>query len=123
MSYELTSTQWRQVESFLPGRPGWVGVTAKDLRIFVNGALWVLRSGAQWKDLPPGYGNWKSVHKRFTRWARSGIWERIFQVLLQDPDNKYVMIDSTIVRPPTKLLSAKERAKAEVLVASQIAAG
>ncbi len=66
MSYQLSSTQWRQVESFLPGRPGWVGVTAKDNRTFVNGVLWVLRSGAQWKDLPLGYGNWKSVHKRFT---------------------------------------------------------
>ena len=60
MSYQLSSAQWRQVESFLPGRPGWVGVTAKDNRTFVNGVLWVLRSGAQWKDLPPGYGNWKS---------------------------------------------------------------
>ena len=59
MSYQLSSTQWRQVESFLPGRPGWVGVTAKDNRTFVNGVLWVLRSGAQWKDLPPGYGNWR----------------------------------------------------------------
>ena len=98
MSYQLSSTQWRRVESFLPRRPGWVGVTAKDNRTFVNGVLWVLRSGAQWKDLPPGYGNWKSVHKRFTRWARAGIWERIFQVLLQDPDNRYVMVDSTIVR-------------------------
>ena len=44
MSYQLSSTQWRQVESFLPGRPGWVGVTAKDNRTFVNGVLWVLRT-------------------------------------------------------------------------------
>ena len=97
MSYELSAAQWQRVGGFLPGRPGWVGVTAKDNRTFVNGVLWVLRSGAQWKDLPPGYGNWKSVHKRFTRWARSGIWENIFQVLIDDPDNSYVMIDSTIV--------------------------
>ena len=54
--YELSATQWHRVESFLPGRPGWLGVTAKDNRNFVNGVLWVPRSGAQWKDLPPGRG-------------------------------------------------------------------
>ncbi len=96
--YELSAAQWHLIEGFLNGRQGWVGVTAKDNRTFVNGVLSVLRSGAQWKDLPAQFGNWKSVHKRFTRWARSGIWERIFQVLLDDPDNRYVMIDSTTVR-------------------------
>ena len=45
----------------------------------------------------PGYGNWKSVHWCFVRWDRAGIREEIFQVLLDDPDNRYVMIDSTIV--------------------------
>ena len=58
--YELSSTQCRQVESFLPGRPGSVGVTAKDNRKFVNGVIWVLRSGAQWKDLPLGMATGKA---------------------------------------------------------------
>jgi len=96
--YELSASQWRKIEAFLPGRPGSVGVTAKDNCGFVNGVLWVLRSGARWRDMPAGYGNWKSAHKRFTRWAQAGLWERIFKVLLADPKNTWVMIDSTIVR-------------------------
>ena len=96
--YELSGEQWKKIEGMLPGRAGWVGVTARDNRQFVNGVLWVLRSGAQWKDLPTGYDNWKSTHKRFTRWARAGVWERSFHTLGKDPDNTYVMIDSTIIR-------------------------
>ena len=54
--YELSASQWEQLENFLPGRPGHVGVTAKDNRSFVNGVLWVVRSGGQWKDPPGEYG-------------------------------------------------------------------
>ena len=96
--YELSDSQWSKLEGSLPGRAGEVGVTAMDNRNFVNGVLWVLRSGAHWKHLPAEYGNWKSIHKRFTRWAKAGVWERIFQVLLADFNNTFVMIDSTIVR-------------------------
>jgi transposase len=109
--YELSASQWRKIEGFLPGRPGTVGVTAKDNRNFVDGVLWVLRSGAHWKDLPAKYGNWKSAHKRFTRWARAGIWERIFQTLPADPDNTYVMIDSTVVRAHQQAVCGKGGAK------------
>ena len=69
--YELSASQWRKIEGFLPWRSGWVGVTAKDNCNFVNGVLWVLRSSAHWKHLPGEYGNWKNVHKRFTRWPES----------------------------------------------------
>ena len=73
---ELSNAQWARIEGLLPGKAGDRGVTAKDNRLFVNGVLWVLRSGARWSDLPERYGKWKSVHKRFTRWAKSGNWER-----------------------------------------------
>ena len=95
---QISDCQWEQIEGFLPGRPDSVGVTAKDNRLFVDGVPWALRSGAEWQDLPEEYGKWKSAHKRYTRWARAGIWKKVFQVLLDDPDNRNVMIDSTIVR-------------------------
>ena len=109
--YELSTSQWRKIEGFLPGRNGSVGVTAKDNCLFVNGVLWVLRSGAHWKHLPAEYGNWKSVHKRFTRWSQSGIWERIFEMLLADSDNRHIMIDSTVVRVHQQAACGKGGAK------------
>ncbi len=96
--YELTEAQWQQIKDLLPGKAGDRGRTAADNRTFVNGCLWVLRSGAYWCHLPERYGNWKSTHKRFTRWARAGVWEEVFEVLTSDPRNDYLMIDTTIVR-------------------------
>jgi putative transposase len=96
--YELNEAQWTAIQEILPGKATDVGRTAKDNRLFVNGCLWVIRSGARWSDLPERYGKWKSVHKRFTRWAKSGVWEKIFAHLLKDKKNEYLMIDSTIVR-------------------------
>ena len=48
-----------------------------------------MRSGAQWDELPERYGKRKSVHKRFTRWAKSGVWDRVFAKLTSDPKNEY----------------------------------
>jgi transposase len=96
--YELSDVQWRRIGPMLPGKAGDPGRTASDNRLFINGVLWVLRSGARWSDLLEHYGKYKSVHKRFTRWALAGVWERIFDVLSRDRDNEYLMIDSSIVR-------------------------
>jgi transposase len=95
---ELRDLQWEKIKDFLPGRKEHVGRTAADNRLFVNGVLWVLRSGARWADLPERYGKYKSVHKRFVRWANSGVWERVFQQSVHDKKNQCLMLDSTIVR-------------------------
>ena len=96
--YELTDAQWRRIEDLLPGKASDPGRTGADNRLFVNAVLWVLRSGAHWHDLPERYGKYKTVHKRFGRWADTGVWEKIFKHLIDDPDNDYVMLDTTLVR-------------------------
>jgi transposase len=105
--YELTQAQWNQIKDLLPGKVGDRGRTAADNRTFVNGVLWVLRSGAYWCHMPEHYGNWKSVHKRFTRWAKAGVWEEVFEILTNDADNDYLMIDTTIVRAHQQAASGK----------------
>ena len=105
--YELTDVQWQRIEGLLPGKVTDPGRTGVDNRLFVNGVLWVLRSGAHWHDLPERYGKWKSVHTRFSRWAKAGVWERIFKVLTADRKNEYLMIDTTLVRAHQQAATGK----------------
>jgi hypothetical protein len=53
----------------------------------------------------------KSVHKRFTRWAKSGVWERVFAKLISDPKNAYLMLDATLVRAHQQAVTGKGGAK------------
>ena len=96
--YGLHDDEWERIKDLLPGREGDVGVTAKDNRLFVEAVLYRYRTGMPWRDLPERFGAWKAVHTRFTRWAKTGVWERVFKHLAADADNEYAMIDSTIVR-------------------------
>jgi transposase len=77
--HELTDEQFEKIEYLLPGRKGHVGVTAKDNRIFLNGVIWIFKTGAPWRDLPERYGHWKNAHRLFSRWSRSGIFDQIFR--------------------------------------------
>ena len=96
--YALRDDQWDRIKDLLPGRAGSVGVTARDNRLFVEAVLYRYRAGIPWRDLPERFGDPIKVHTRFSRWAKSGVWERVFEHLAADADNEYAMIDSTIVR-------------------------
>ena len=65
-------------------------------RLFVEAVLYRYRTGMPWRDLPERFGDWKNVHQRFSRWAKSVLGEG-FQHFAADADNGYAMIDSTIV--------------------------
>ena len=96
--HALSDRQWEAIKDLLLGKEGDVGVTAKENRLFVDAVLYRSRTGIPWRDLPERFGDFRVVHTRFSRWAKRGVWARIFSVLANDADNEYAMIDSTIVR-------------------------
>jgi len=87
----LRDDEWDRIKHLLPGQEGWVGVTAKDNRLFVEAVLYRCRTGVPRRDLPERFGDWKNIHRRYSRWARSGVWERVFQHLAADADHEYAM--------------------------------
>jgi len=94
----LREDQWERIKDALPGKKGDPGRTACDNRQFIEAVMWISKTGSPWRDLPPERGKWPSVHKRFIRWARNGVWQMVFNTLAADADTEWLMIDSTIVR-------------------------
>jgi transposase len=82
----------------LKGRKGTWGGNARDNRRFLNAVFWILRTGAPWRDLPPDYGDWKNVHRRFCRWRNAGEWERLLELLVDEPSLEWLMIDASYVK-------------------------
>lgn len=105
--HALTDDRWKLIEPLLPGQASDPGRTAKDNRLFVDAVLWIAKTGAPWRDLPERFGNWNSVFQRFNRWCKRGIWQRILDVLGDDPDLEYLLLDSTIVRAHQHAAGAK----------------
>jgi transposase len=83
---ELTNTQWERLQPLLPPQQPKTGRPASDHRVIINGILWMLRTGAPWRDLPERYGPWGTVASRFYRWRKAGIWQRLFATIHQQAD-------------------------------------
>jgi transposase len=74
---DLTHTQWERLQPLLPPQKPKTGRPAVDHRRILNGILWILRTGAPWRDLPDRYGPWRTVASRFYRWQKAGIWSQL----------------------------------------------
>ena len=103
----LSDAQWARIAGLIIGRPDQRGATGRDNRMFVEGVLWVVRTGAPWRDLPAVFGDWNSVFRRFSRWSVKGVWQRMFAAMADDPDFEYLIVDSTIVRAHQHASGAK----------------
>src|SRR5258707_15284022 len=101
---DLTDQEWERLEPKLPSSKGKRGGQYKDHRLVLNGILWVLRTGAPWRDLPERYGKWKTCHDRLQPWRRQGVWEQVLQALQGEAEAvgevvwTVVSIDGTTVR-------------------------
>ena len=100
--YELDDRQWALIASFFP--PSGRGRPWRDHRLLVNAILWVLFSGAPWRDVPERYGPWQTAYRRFTTWRGDGTWEKILHTLRLKADEKGLLdfsqwnADSTSIR-------------------------
>ena len=94
----LSDEQWERLAPHLPGKKGDPGRTAADNRLFLEAVLWIARAGTPWRDLPEAFGNWNSTFQRFRRWAVKGVFERLFELLSDDLDFEYALIDGTLIR-------------------------
>jgi transposase len=112
---ELTDKQWERLRSLLPPQKPKTGRPNLEHRQIINGILWVLRTGAPWRDLPAEYGKWTTVSGRFYRWRKAGIWDRVLAQLQADGDVlgeldwEVHFVDGTIVRAHQHAAGAKKR--------------
>ena len=96
--HDITDKAWELIEPHTIGNKGTWGGNAKDTRLFINAVFWILRTGAPWRDLPPDYGNWNTVQRRFCRWRDKGIWENLLEALVDDVDFEWLMIDASNIK-------------------------
>src|SRR5512139_3504536 len=115
---DVTNEQWARLAPLLPPQKPTRGRPAHDHRRMVNGMLWVLRTGAPWRDRPERYGQWESVASRFYRWRRAGVWDRMLEALPGQADAAGRLdwrghyADATSVRADQHAAGAKQRGPA-----------
>ena len=96
--HDISDKLWDLIAPHTIGNKGTWGGNAKDTRQFINGVFWILRTGAPWRDLPPSYGKWTAVHRRFCRWRDKGIWENILEAIVVEDECEWLLIDASFVK-------------------------
>jgi transposase len=94
--FDLSDGEWAIIRPLLPNKPR--GVPRTDDRRVLNGIFYILRTGSPWRDLPERYGPYTTVYNRFNRWAKTGVWLRVFEALAERSPQSLHLIDSSIVR-------------------------
>jgi len=107
--FDLSDAEWAIIAPLLPNKPR--GVPRVDDRRVVNGIFYVLRTGSPWRDLPERYGPYTTVYNRFNRWAKAGVWLKVFEALAERSPDSLHLIDSSIVRAHQHAAGGKKGAR------------
>ena len=94
----IPPNKWIKILAFLRKCPDVRVGNEENCKRFIEAMMWMARAGAPWRMLPSEYGNWNSVYKRFARWSDRGVWQRMHDAFIEEPDMAFILIDSTIVR-------------------------
>lgn len=81
---ELTDDRWERIAAIFPP-PSTTGRPAQDHRRLLAGMLWVMRTGATWREIPEQFGPWHTVYTRYRDWCNTGIWHDILAALTPNP--------------------------------------
>ena len=79
--HEVSDDEWSVLDSVIPKSAATTGRPARDRREMLNGLLWILCTGAQWRDLPERFGPWETVYSTFRTWRKSGVYDAILDAL------------------------------------------
>ena len=110
--FDLSDTEWAIITPLLPGADGERnGRPRLDDRKVLNGIFFVLRTGTPWRDLPERYGPYTTVYNRFNRWAKRGVWLKVFEALAAKSPQSMHLIDSSIVRAHQHAAGGKKGAR------------
>jgi transposase len=99
----LTDEQWELIADLFPA-PSNTGRPPTDRRLAIDAILWILRSGAPWRDLPEEFGPWQTIYGLFDRWNENGLLDKVLHRLRSARfdsgaiDQELWCIDGTIVR-------------------------
>ena len=94
----LSDEEWWRLLAKLKTLPG-VHIGIPDTcRQFISACLWILRSGSQWRVLPPAQGKWNSIFKSFSRWCANGAWEELHGHFCEEVGLQDVPMDDTVIR-------------------------
>jgi transposase len=97
--FDLSDAEWAIIAAQLPASRGVGGGRPRDDdRRVLNGIFYILRTGSPWRDLPERYGPYTTVYNRFNRWAKRGVWVRVFEALTAHSPQSMQFIDSSIIR-------------------------